>query len=77
MAKKRAAKIPADQFIKAVMTSSSVQEVVEKLGCSAIAVTKRLRSYRQRGITGLPEFDAREIRLEDVQALVDKYSKRR
>lgn len=77
MAKKRAPKTSAEDFIKAVMTSTSVAEAAVKLGCTENVVRWRLRSYKKRGITGLPDFDGREVKSEDVQGLVNKYSKMR
>lgn len=75
MAKKTRRKTTADDFIKAVMTSSSTQEAASKLGCSRQAVSKRLQQYKDRGVKGLPDFDARSVDLGGVQSLVDRYRK--
>lgn len=66
-------KTSAEEFIKAVMRARTLQEAAKTLGVSRQAVSKRLQAYRERGVQGLPDFDAREIDVDDVQKLVDKY----
>ena len=75
MAKKRAAKTSSEAFIQAVMkhAGGTIREVADELGVSHQAVCKRLKEYRQRGVRGLPDFNARSVDLQSVQALVNKY----
>lgn len=75
MAKKRAAKTSSERFIQVVMkhASGTIREVADELGISHQAVCKRLKEYRQRGVRGLPDFNARSVDLQSVQALVNKY----
>lgn len=75
MAKKRAAKTSAERFIAAVMkhADGTVGDVAKELGVSRQAVSKRLKEYKQRGVKGLPDFDARSVDLQSVQALVNQY----
>jgi predicted transcriptional regulator len=75
MAKKRAGKTTAEAFIDAVMRhrDGTIQNIADELGVTQQAVSKRLRDYRARGIEGLPEFHGREMDVDDVQKLVNKY----
>jgi hypothetical protein len=75
MAKKRAPKTSAEKFIAAVMkhADGTITDVAAELGVTHQAVCKRLKEYRQRGVKGLPDFDARSVDVQSVQALVNKY----
>ena len=66
-------KTSMESFIKAIMQAGTLREAAEMLGVSRQAVSKRLKEYRQRGVRGLPDFDARSVDLQSVQALVNKY----
>jgi len=78
MAKKRAGKIPADEFIAAVMrhANGTVQNIADELGVTQQAVSKRLRDYRARGIEGLPDFHGQMLDVDGVQKLVNKYRRK-
>jgi predicted transcriptional regulator len=84
MARKKAAravsirqspKTTPEKFIATVMkhADGTIAAVADELGVSHQAVSKRLKEYRQRGVKGLPDFDARSVDLQSVQALVNKY----
>ena len=75
VARKRAGKTTAEEFIAAVMRhrNGTIQDIADELGVTQQAVSKRLRDYRARGIEGLPEFHGREIDVDGVQKLVNKY----
>jgi predicted transcriptional regulator len=76
MTKKRAPKTPTEKFIATVMKyadGGTISDIAAELGVTHQAVCKRLKEYRQRGVTGLPEFNARSVDVQSVQALVNKY----
>lgn len=73
MPRPKSDKTTPEAFIKAVMRAATIREAAEALGVSRQAVSKRLQAYKDRGVKGLPDFDAREVSAEDVQKLVDKY----
>lgn len=73
MARPKSDKTSMEDFIKAVMRAGTIREAAEMLGVSRQAVSKRLQAYKDRGVKGLPDFDAREVDTQDVQKLVDKY----
>lgn len=73
MARPKSDKTSMEEFIKAVMRAGTIREAAEMLGVSRQAVSKRLQAYKDRGVKGLPDFDAREVDTQDVQKLVDKY----
>ena len=75
MAKKREGNTTAEAFIAAVMRhrDGTIQNIADELGVTQQAVSKRLRDYRARGIEGLPEFHGREMDVDDVQKMVNKY----
>lgn len=72
MPRPKSDKTSAEDFIKAVMRAESIREAAEILGVSRQAVSKRLREYKERGVKGLPDFEARTVDVEEVQKLVNK-----
>lgn len=66
-------KTSMESFIKAVMQAGTLREAAEMLGVSRQAVSKRLQAYKDRGVKGLPDFDARSVDVVDVQKVVNKY----
>jgi predicted transcriptional regulator len=78
MPKTRTAKTTAERFIQVVMkhAEGTITDIATELGVTHQAVTKRLKEYRDRGVKGLPEFDARVVEVADVQALVNKYRRK-
>ena len=75
MAKKREGKTTAEEFIAAVMRhrGGTIQNIADELGVTQQAVSKRLREYKERGVTGLPVFNGRVVDVDDVQKMVNKY----
>jgi predicted transcriptional regulator len=75
MAKKREGKTTAEAFIAAVMRhrDGTIQNIADELGVTQQAVSKRLREYKERGVTGLPVFNGRVVDVDDVQKMVNKY----
>jgi hypothetical protein len=78
MPKTRPSKTTAERFIQVVMkhADGTLTDIAKELGVTHQAVTKRLKEYRDRGVKGLPEFDARVVEVADVQALVNKYRRK-
>lgn len=72
MARPKSDKTSMEDFIKAVMRAGTIREAAEILGVSRQAVSKRLREYKERGVKGLPDFDAKTVDVEEVQKLVNK-----
>jgi predicted transcriptional regulator len=72
---KQSPKTTPEKFIATVMkhADGTIADVAFELGVSHQAVSKRLKEYRQRGVKGLPEFNARSVDVQSVQALVNKY----
>jgi predicted transcriptional regulator len=75
MARKREGKTTAEAFIAAVMRhrDGTIQNIADELGVTQQAVSKRLREYKARGVTGLPVFNGRVVDVDDVQKMVNKY----
>jgi transposase len=69
-------KTSMESFIKAIMQAGTLREAAEMLGVSRQAVSKRLQAYKERGVKGLPDFDARSVDVVDVQKTVDKYRRK-
>ena len=72
MARPKSDKTSMEEFIKAVMRAGTIREAAEMLGVSRQAVSKRLREYKERGVKGLPDFDAKTVDVDEVQKLVNK-----
>lgn len=72
MARPKSDKTSMEEFIKAVMRAGTIREAAEILGVSRQAVSKRLREYKERGVKGLPDFDAKTVDVDEVQKLVNK-----
>lgn len=70
---KKEDRVTDERFIRVIMRSPTIAAAAAELGLTHQAVSKRLRTYREAGVKGLPEFPGNRTNVDAVQQLVNKH----